>query len=123
MDYEAVNGKIDEHDKRLNNHGDRLTKLEKWDEDKHRRLKVVEDNYTKLESTIISENKEMRLFFQSNMDKQWDLIKVRDEQKHDQQKMKHEFDKTKFERWSEILLKLAGTGGILYLIIQSLFNN
>ncbi len=108
-----------EQDKRLNQHSERITQLEKFDEDKHKRLKIVEENYTKLENTIVSENKEMRMFFQSNMDKQWDLIKSRDEQRHDSKRMKFELDKTKVERWTDIIFKLVGTGGVLYLVIQA----
>ncbi len=114
-----VEERLIEHDKRLNNHGERLTQLEKFDEDKHRRLKKVEENYDELKETIVTENKEMRLFFQSNMDKQWDLIKSRDEQRHDKERMKHELDKTKTERYSDIAFKLFGAGGIVYLIVQN----
>ncbi len=114
--------RLTEHDKRLNQHGERIKQLEKYDEDKHQRLKKVEANYDELKETIVGENKEMRQFFQSNMDKQWDLIKSRDEQRHDTRRMKHELDKTKTEKYADIIFKLLGTGGIVYLIIQSLLG-
>ncbi|MEV9639456.1 hypothetical protein ABZ756_02010 [Mammaliicoccus sciuri] len=114
--------RLNKHDERLNQQSDRITQLEKYDEDKHKRLKKVEENYSKLEGTIVSENKEMRLFFQSNMDKQWDLIKSRDEQRHDNLRMKHELSKTKVERWSDIFFKLIGSGSILYVLIQTFIN-
>lgn len=122
----SVEDRLDEHDKkfrltdeRLNSQGERIKQLEKWDEDKHKRLKVVEDHYTELKSTIITENREMRSFFQSNMDKQWDLIKDRDERNHDKYKMEHEFRKTKWGNGVEIFLKLTGAGGIIYLVVKS----
>ncbi|WP_313894667.1 hypothetical protein [Psychrobacillus sp.] len=138
---ELQDERLNKHDERLNQHGERILQLENWDKDKHqriqlmeqkeqeheKRIKDVEQNYTKLENTIMSENKETRMFFQSNMDKQWDLIKSRDDQRledkrmqHDDNRMKLDLEKTKFERWSDIFFKLAGTGGILYLIVQAL---
>lgn len=116
---EIHDNRLTEHDKRLNQHSERITQLEKYDEDIHRRMKKSEENYERLENTIVTENKEMRLFFQSNMDKQWDLIKSRDEQKHDSTRMKYELDKTKTERYADITFKLLGTGGIVYLILQN----
>lgn len=128
--------RLNKQDERLNQHGNRLKLLEQYDKEKHERLKHVEEqdekyeerlkevehNYNRLENTIVSENREMRSFFLTNMDKQWDLIKSRDEQRHDSRKMRHELDKTKVERWTDIFFKLAGTSGILYFIIQAFIN-
>lgn len=112
--------RLNKQDERLNQHSEKISRLMKHEEENHKRISAVEKNYEKLETTIVSENKEMRLFFQSNMDKQWDLIKSRDAQKHESQVMKHDLDKTKIERWSDIALKVAGAGGIIYLLIQQL---
>lgn len=117
-----VEERLDAHEKRFNQHGDRLLQLEKRDEEKHKRLKDVELNYAKLENTILTENKEMRNFFQSNMDKLWDLTKSRDEQSHETRRMRHEISKTKIDRWSDIIFKVVGSGGILYLIAQALIK-
>lgn|SRR5699024_7003892 len=119
---ESHEERLTEHDKRLNIHSERIDQLVKFDEDKHRRLKKVEENYGELKETIVGENKEMRQFFQSNMDKQWDLIKSRDEQKHETRKMKHDLDKTKTERYTDIAIKLLGAGGIAYLVAQNLLG-
>ena len=128
--------RLAEHDKQLNQHGESILQLINWDKDKHerltamekkdeeneKRLKDVEQNYVKLENTILTENKETRKFFQSNMDKLWDLTKSRDEQKHEGRKMKHELAKTKLEKWSDVIFKVASSGGILYLIAQALLK-
>lgn len=111
--------RLNKHDERLNQQDERIIQLEKYDKDKHERLKKVEANYENLQNTIVSENKEMRLFFLSNMDKQWDLIKSRDEQRLENLRMKHDLSKTKVERWSDILFKLIGSGSILYVLIQT----
>ncbi|WP_060210478.1 hypothetical protein [Sporosarcina koreensis] len=125
--------RLNKQDERLNQHSDKITMLLKYDEEKHERLKLMEEqdkkneerlqevekNYTRLESTIVSENREMRSFFLTNMDKQWDLIKSRDEQRHDNLRMKHELSKTTVERWSDIFFKLVGSGSVLYVLIQT----
>jgi len=133
---ESQDERLNKHDERLNQHSDRIQQLELYDKEKHERLRFVENkdeeyekrlidveqNYVKLENTILTENKETRNFFQSNMDKLWDLTKSRDEQNHDTRRMRHEITKTKVERLSDVFFKLAGTGGILYLIVQALIK-
>lgn len=121
--------RLNHHSERLNQHGERLDQdlgdiqeLKKNDEEKHKRLLNVEKNYERLESTIVNENKETRNFLQSTMDKQWDLIKSRDDQSHDTRRMRHEITKTKIERWSDITFKVVGSGGIIYLIIQAIIT-
>lgn len=124
-----VQERLENHDTMISNLNGRVTTLEKKDREKERRIENVERNYTQLnervedlKTTIVNENKETRQFFQSNMDKQWDLIKSRDEQHHDTKKMNHELSKTKAERYSDIALKLLGAGGIVYIIVQNLLN-
>lgn len=114
--------RITQQDDRLNNHSERIANLEKYDEDKHRRLKEVEESYNQLKEAISDENKETRVFFQDNMNKLWDLIMSRDEKTHESRKMKHEINKTKTEKYADIILKLIGAGGIIYLIAQSLLG-
>jgi len=133
---ESQSDRLNKHDERLNQHSQRIQQLEVFDKEKHDRLRSVErndeeyekrlinveQNYVKLENTILTENKETRTFFQSNMDKLWDLTKSRDELSHDTRRMRHEITKTKVERLSDVFFKLAGTGGILYLIVQALLK-
>lgn len=106
---------ISEHDKRI-------TTLERNDKDQDRRIHDLEKNYTKLESTIIQENRETRMIFQSTMNKQWDLIKTRDIAKENESQREHDFRKSKLEKNTDIILKiigvLLGTGGLLYLLTQ-----
>ena len=86
------------------------------------RLRNIEKSYTHLETTILQENRDTRQFFQSTMDKQWDLIKSMGALNEKEKERQHEIKKTKLERHTELFLKLGGAGGILYLIIQSLFT-
>lgn len=106
----------------LEDHEQRIRVLEENDIDKESRLRNVEKNYVQLESTILQENRDTRQFFQSNMDKQWDLIKSFGIFSDKEKEREHELTKTKIERHTDILLKVGGTGGILYLIVQALFN-
>lgn len=131
-----MNERLDAQDRRLQQHSEKIQQLEKWDKDKHLRIRTIEENdikqedklkeiqgsYLKLENTILAENKETRTFFQSNMNQLWDLTKSRDAQIHDTKKMSHEITKTRIERLSDIFFKLAGTGGILYLIVQAIIK-
>lgn len=89
--------------------------MEKWRQDS-------DANYHDLKSTILLENKETRTFFQSIMDKQWDLIKSRDTSFENEKVRRHDFQKSKLEKYSEIIIKVAGAGGILVLIAQLLFG-
>lgn len=103
-------------------HGRRITDLEEHDKEQDRRIRTLEQNYTKLESTIVQENRETRMIFQSTMDKQWDLIKTRDIAKENASQRDYELQKTKFERRTELLVKLLGAGGLIYLMVQSVIE-
>ncbi|MGG0666983.1 hypothetical protein ABE073_00380 [Lederbergia citrisecunda] len=109
------NNKIEDHEQRIKT-------LEENDSDKEVRLRNIEMNYTRLESTILQENRDTRQFFQSTMDKQWDLIKSMGVLNDKEKEREHEIRKTRLERHTELFLKVGGAGGILYLIIQSILN-
>lgn len=107
---------------KFEDHEHRIRILEESDADKEMRLRNIEKSYTHLETTILQENRDTRQFFQSTMDKQWDLIKSMGALNEKEKERQHEIKKTKLERHTELFLKLGGAGGILYLIIQSLFT-
>ena len=106
---------ISEHDKRLST-------LEENDREQDRRIRELEKSFTKLESTIIQENRETRMIFQSTMNKQWDLIKTRDIAKENENQREHEFRKSKFEKNTDLAIKLLGAGGLVYLFVQSVLS-
>ncbi|NYV68116.1 hypothetical protein HYI36_22830 [Bacillus sp. Gen3] len=107
---------------KIKDHEYRIRILEESDADKEMRLRNIEKSYAHLETTILQENRDTRHFFQSTMDKQWDLIKSMGALNEKEKERQHEIKKTKLERHTELFLKLGGAGGILYLIIQSLFT-
>ena len=114
--------RLERHDERLVQDLDDIQELKRFDKEKNKRLLTVEANYEKLENTIVNENKDMRTFFQSNMDKLWDLTMSRDKNNHEGRKMEHEINKTKVERWGNIVFKMLGSGGIIYIIIQAIIT-
>ncbi|MGA4517186.1 hypothetical protein ACPA0F_07850 [Solibacillus silvestris] len=113
---------MDNNTQVIKDHEHRIKVLEVSDADKELRLRSIEKSYTHLESTILQENRDTRQFFQSTMDKQWDLIKSMGVLQDKEKDRKHEIAKTKAERTYEILLKIGGTGGVLYLIVQAILN-
>jgi hypothetical protein len=125
-----------ENDEKLRNHDERIVVLEEgqsvlkkesddlflWKKETERRLQQGEHNYQDLKNTILVANDRMQTFFSSTMDKQWDLIKSRDALSENENIRKHDFSKSKLEKWSEIVIKVCGAGGILIVIAQLLFG-
>jgi len=93
-----------------------------WQQEIERRIQQGELNYQDLKNTILLSNERMQTFFSSTMDKQWDLIKSRDALSENDKVRKYEFSKSKLEKWSEVVIKVAGAGGILVIIAQLIFG-
>lgn len=111
---------------KVQEHEERILILEETGRRHEERLRSLENNYTELENTILKENRDTRSFFQDIMNKQWDLINTKNQyddaqnaRRHEWKKIQGDLSKTKIERWSEIFLKLAGAGGLLYLVIEA----
>lgn len=106
----------------LKQHDERLVNLEEADKSHTARLQIVEANYTKLENTILNENRDMRTFFQNSMNKQWDMISGNRQSEDAQLERDYDLKKTRIERYSEITLKIVGAGGLLIIIAQALLQ-
>ncbi|MEK5528526.1 hypothetical protein MKX79_03905 [Viridibacillus sp. FSL R5-0468] len=111
-----------EQDLLIENHEGRIKQLELNDLDKEKRLRTVEQSYLKLENTILQENRDTRQLFQNTMQNQWDLIKSSYAATENDKNRKYELTKSKLERRTELTMKLLGTGGLLYLCVQSLLD-
>lgn len=107
---------------KIEEHESRIKILEDHDMDKEKRLSRIESSFTHLETMITQENRDTRLFFQSTMDKQWDLIKSMGALNDKEKERQFEIKKTKLERHTELFLKIGGAGGILYVVAQSLID-
>lgn len=117
-----INQKPNDIEMVLDDHENRLVKLEKSDLEKELRIQKIEDNYLRLENTIMAENRETRDILREGMNKQWELIKSRDDKFAAEAERQHILKKTRIERNSEILLRLLTAGGIIYLLMESLFT-
>lgn len=100
-------------------HGEDIEQLKQADLRHDERLREMKNNYTNLENTILKENRDTRSFFQDVMNKQWELISSKGKYEDAHKQRVYDYKKSALERWSEIFLKVVGTGGILYLLIQS----
>lgn len=107
---------------KITNHEERIINLEEADKRHEERLRAIENNYTNLENTILKGNRDTQAFFQDLLNKQWELISSKGKYDDAQSQRDYDLRKTKIERYSEMLLKFAGAGGILYILIQSLLN-
>jgi hypothetical protein len=107
---------------KLTEHEGRIVNLEEKDEKHEERLRAIELNYTNLENTILKENRDTRQFFQDTMNKQWDLISGKNKYEDAQNNREYDLKKTRIERYSEMILKFAGAGGIVYLVVQSILK-
>ncbi|WP_418302360.1 hypothetical protein [Lysinibacillus fusiformis] len=119
---------------RLADHEKRLQFLEKQDIKKDKRLENMEQSFTKLENTILKENQETRNLFKELTDRQWSLIEGREKAEEakeireyelnaSERKDAIEFKKQKFNAAIELFIKLLTAGGLIYLLIESLFKN
>ena len=126
---DAMSEKVENHDSRIVvlEEGQSVLRKETdeftlWKQETDRRLQQGENNYKDLKNTILVANERMQTFFSSTMDKQWDLIKSRDALSENEKVRIHEFSKSKLEKWSEVIIKVGGAGGILVLIAQLIFG-
>lgn len=127
---------IEAHEQSINELKDNYRKLEENDKKQTEKLdslfdqmnNLVQQN-TKLESTILKSSQSQQDFFRDTMNKQWELIKARDDSKEAERKRIHEKnlleqDLKKFnaeKRW-DLVGKLIVSGGIFYLIIESILK-
>lgn len=114
--------KVAEHTEQISELQEESTRFKAWQIETEKRLVQGENNYQDLKNTILLANQDMRTFFVSTMDKQWDLIKSRDLLSENEKVRRYEMGKSKLEKYSEMVIKLGGAGGILIVIAQLLFG-
>lgn len=114
--------KVAEHTDQISELQEDSSRFKAWQAETEKRLILSENNYQDLKNTILLANQDMRTFFVSTMDKQWDLIKSRDILSENEKVRRYELGKSKVEKISEIIIKVCGAGGILIVIAQLLFG-
>jgi hypothetical protein len=93
------------------------------DRAREERIKRLEDNATKLENTVMSENRDTRATVVEQNRQLFTLIESVMGFKATEHSQNHEYRVVKWDRTTNILLKVVGAGGVLYLLVQSFLNN
>ncbi|WP_144511623.1 hypothetical protein [Bacillus sp. FJAT-22090] len=130
--FETVKAHGEEIEK-LKKESDALTKnqrlLFEWKKEMDKWRGESDANYHDLKTTILTENKETRSFFQSIMDKQWDLIKSTTGMQQELKKADIEIKKVdsdiKRDNWAkgwDFMKTLFAAGGIAYLIFEAFIS-
>lgn len=117
--YETLNT----HSETLKEHATEISLLKQSDEDFMRELKGMKNDFTKLENTIWQTSQSTQDLMKSQNAQQWKLIEALNSGNQDDRKLKHELNKTKLEKYSEIIIRVASAGGILYLFAELLFGS
>ena len=127
---------IKAHEKSIDELKTNFKKLEENDKKQTEKLdslslqisNVVLQN-TELKATILQSSQAQQEFFRDTMAKQWELIKARDDNKEADRKRVHEISlsehalkKSNAEKRWELLGKVVVSGGIFYLIIESILR-
>lgn len=104
---------IDEHEDRLNNHDSQLKVQAE-------QIKQLQDNATKLENVVMTENRETRLTITRTNQQLHDLINGIMGFKSGENQLSHNLNIAKWESIAKIIGILAGSGGIIWYIIKTL---
>lgn len=129
---ESHETRIHQHEKRLNKHDERLNEvkeeiqqLKDGDKNKHERLLIVEENYNRLERTVAKENEETRTTMREQTKELFKIVERAMGFRETRSTQSHELKMARLKTWSttfvKISLGLAGSGGVIYLIIEKIF--
>ncbi|KGR86395.1 hypothetical protein [Lysinibacillus odysseyi] len=127
---------IEAHEKSIDELKTNFRKLEENDKKQTEKLDLLSSQMsnvvlqnTELKSTILQSSQTQQEFFRDTMSKQWELIKARDDSKEADRKRVHEISlsehalkKSNAEKRWELLGKVVVSGGIFYLIIESILR-
>lgn len=121
--------KIELIDDTLDEHGNRISALEKSDTEKTENIKLLENqftsiklDFTRLENTIWSTAQSTQDMMTSQNSQQWKLIEALNGGNQEERARKHDLAKTKTEMFWEYAGKLTAlllsSGSILYVILE-----
>ncbi|MFC3212736.1 hypothetical protein [Planomicrobium okeanokoites] len=121
--------KIEVIDITLDEHGNRITALEKADVEKSETIKLLElqftsikTDFTNLENTIWKTAQSTQDHFSAQNAQQWKLIEALNNGKEKERERKHEITKTKTELFWEWLGKVTVGGGIFIVVLELVFG-
>lgn len=118
------------HTEMLDDHGHRITVLEKADKEKNASIDLltqqfaeISTNFTRMENTILKSAQTTQEVMSTQNTQQWELIKALNAGNQDDRARKHEITKTKMELFWEyagkVTLALVGSGGFFYVLLEA----
>ncbi|MDQ0427664.1 hypothetical protein QOZ98_000489 [Planomicrobium stackebrandtii] len=121
--------KIEIIDDTLDEHGNRISALEKADTEKTETINLLENqftsiklDFTNLENTIWKTAQSTQDMMTSQNTQQWKLIEALNGGNQEERARKHDLDKTKAEkRWEfagKLTALLLSSGSVLYVILE-----
>lgn len=125
--YETVKKVIETVD----SHGERITRLEDDGEQRddsiaslQKHVAEIRTNFTSLENTIWKTAQSTQDMMSSQNAQQWELIKALNANNEEDRKRKHEYKKSRMEKFWEFAgkfgLAIFGSGGFLILLLELL---
>lgn len=112
---DGQDGRIDGQDTVLKSHDERIARVET-------RVDKLELQWMSLENTIMKENRETRDSFTEQNKKLLGLLETSMGYSTGEMQRTHEYRVKKLESNTSIILKVAGAGGIIYLIAQAVIG-
>jgi len=111
------------------NHEERISNLEEADRKHDERLAVLEGQYVKLENTMMRESQETRTTMREQTSRLYGIVENAMGIQSAREKDDHERKMARLKVFGDIALKgsgvvlaLASSGGIIYFVIEQLFN-
>lgn len=104
---------LDEHDRQLEEHALQLRIQAE-------QIKQLQDNGIRLENVVMTENRETRLTITNTNQQLHELINGIMGFKSGQNQITHTLKLAKLEAWSKIVAYLAGSGGLIYFLLDKM---
>ena len=109
---------------------EKVTGHEKVLQDHEDRLKKLEDQSLKLENTILTENRDTRKTMKEQTEKLFHIVENAMGYQNSRTTQDHELKMLKLNTWSTVFLKISGAvgalgsaGGLVYLVVQHFLGN
>ena len=123
------NERIEELESAKDVHAKAIENLKKNEEKQDKEILELKNSYINLENTIMKENRETRISYQQQTDRQWQFIERvtgykeseaerKQESAEAEAQRQHELKVQKYNHIAGFLLKISTVGGIAYLLIQ-----
>jgi hypothetical protein len=108
------------HEEEFEKHEQRLDDHELQLRVQAEQIKQLQDNAIKLENVVMAENRETRLTITQTNQQLHELINGLMGYNSGQNQLQHTLRMAKLESWSKIVAYLAGSGGLIYFLIEKL---